>query len=171
MDGAVLAGCLLLYNLLTLTFDRTNQCASQLSVQLMTNLGYVTAPVIAYVCAGSLKFAINSMRVRNLAFSQIGLGGMPSTHTTIVSSVLALVGFREGIASPSFGIALALTMIVIVDALDLRRKVGRHATVLRRLVPTDLDERHLRERMGHNPLEVGGGLILGTLIGAVLASW
>ncbi len=136
----------------------------------MQNLAYAAAPIVGYLSAGILKFMINSIRARRLAFGQIGLGGMPSTHTTIVTSAAALTAFRAGIATPVFSLAVAVMMIVIIDAMDLRRKVGQHASALRRLMPGG-SKMELRERMGHSPIEVLVGVVLGILIGAVLAKW
>ena|SRR5689334_8843779 len=137
---------------------------------LTQNLTYAAAPIIGYIGAGSLKFMINSVIAGRLTFNKIGLGGLPSTHTTIVASATALTGFSEGVGTPVFALALAVLMVVIIDAMDLRRKVGQHASALRRLMP-DASTQQLRERVGHSPIEVVAGLALGTLIGAALAEW
>ncbi|CAG1021325.1 hypothetical protein MTYM_00924 [Methylococcales bacterium] len=132
---------------------------------------YVIAPVVGYLSAGGLKFAINSLKARNLAVSEIGLGGFPSTHTTVVSSILFLIGLREGLSSPLLGIAIALNLVVIIDAMDLRRKVGRHAHVINRLArlqQPDVSSPALRERMGHSPLEVLGGFLTGLTVALIL---
>jgi len=136
----------------------------------MPDLAYVAAPIIGYLGAGTLKFVINSVIARRLAFRQIGLGGMPSTHTTIVASATALTAFRAGIGTPVFSLAVAVMMIVIIDAVDLRRKIGQHARALQRLMP-DGSRMELRERVGHSPAEILAGVVLGIVIGAVLANW
>jgi hypothetical protein len=134
------------------------------------DLVYPAAPAVGYLAAGCLKFAVNCLRERRLAFDLIGLGGMPSTHTTIVVTAAALVGLREGIGSPVFAVALTLAVIVVIDAMDLRRKIGKHAAALRRLYPDDLEVQKLRERMGHSPAEVLAGVATGAVCGAVLAA-
>ena len=135
----------------------------------MSSLAYVAAPILGYLAAGALKFALNSLPARRLAFDQIGLGGMPSTHTTIVASAAATIGFRDGLDHPAFAAAFALLVIVAIDATDLRRKVGAHASVLRTAFPDDPVVQRLRTRMGHSPMEILAGLALGGAIGAVLA--
>jgi uncharacterized protein len=136
----------------------------------MPDLTYAAAPIVGYLGAGTLKFAINSITARRLAFGKIGMGGIPSTHTTIVTSATALAGFRAGIDTPLFSLAVAVMMIVVIDAMDLRRKIGQHASALRRLMP-DGSGMELRERIGHSAIEIFAGVVLGILIGTVLADW
>lgn len=125
---------------------------------------YPAAPFVAWLAAGSLKFVLNSWRQRAPAFGQIGLGHFPSNHSTIVSTVATLVALREG-AGPMLALALALAFIVVLDALDLRRKLGQHAAAINALA----GQGTLRERLGHTPVEVAGGIALGVAIGAVLS--
>ncbi|WP_235941263.1 divergent PAP2 family protein [Paenibacillus puerhi] len=122
---------------------------------------YALAPLIGWLVAGSLKFAINHLRYGN-ARERIGNGGFPSTHTTIVATTAALIGFGEGFDSAAFGLGVAVVFIVIIDATGLRRHVGRHAEALNGLRP---EGRKLRVSMGHSALEVIGGLALGGLLG------
>lgn len=133
------------------------------------DLAYPAAPLVGYLAAGCLKFAVNCARERRLAFDLIGLGGMPSTHTTIVAATATLVGLRTGFGGPAFSIALTLAVVVAIDAMDLRRKVGRHAGALRRLFPDDPECARLRERMGHSPIEVLAGTGTGAACGLLLS--
>lgn len=124
---------------------------------------YAAAPLLAWLVAGSVKFAINSLRAGKLAFGEIGLGSFPSNHSCIVGTIAALIGFREGM-TPAFGVALTLAAVVVMDAMDLRRKIGKHAEAINRAANAGL-----RERMGHTPAEVAGGLVLGLILGYALA--
>lgn len=126
---------------------------------------YPVAPLITWVAAGSCKFLINSMRRRRLALDRIGLGGAPSTHTSIVIAMLTLVTLREGLAAPATGIAATLAIIVIIDAVDLRRKVGLHASQLQRLFPADEECRRLRTSIGHSLPEILAGIVVGACCG------
>jgi acid phosphatase family membrane protein YuiD len=121
---------------------------------------YLIAPFLAWLLTGSTKFLVNSFKARSLAFNQIGYGGFPSNHTAIVTSVLFLIFFNEGLDSPSFGSALALTFIVVLDANSLRRTIGQHAERINSLVSVDLIT-PLRERIGHTKFEIFGGAITG----------
>ena len=128
---------------------------------------YVVVPFVTWLIAGFLKFLINSFRERRVAFDLVGYGGMPSNHSSIVSSMATLIGCTEGVDSPVFGLAIALVFIVIMDANGLRRAVGMHAAVINQLSDSGVV---LREIMGHSKLEILAGLFLGMLIGFLSAS-
>lgn len=139
---------------------------------LMSNWAYAITPLTAWLTAGGLKFVVNSLRARRLAFDLIGYGGMPSNHSAIVSSMAALIGLREGIDNAAFGVALTLALIVMMDANGLRRQVGKHAERINRAVPLRAAERPLRERMGHTRLEIMAGILTGLLVAwAVNVLW
>jgi acid phosphatase family membrane protein YuiD len=122
---------------------------------------YAATPFAAWLVAGMLKFAINSLRARRLAFGLIGYGGLPSNHSAIVASMASLIGLRQGVAHPAFGVALTLAFIVVLDAASLRRQVGRQAQVLNRLQAEDRNAIRLRERMGHTRIELAAGIVTG----------
>jgi acid phosphatase family membrane protein YuiD len=122
---------------------------------------YVLAPFIGWFIAGVMKYMINQMRYGN-ARSLIGNGGFPSNHTTIMTTITSLIGFTEGFG-PLLGLSVAVTYIVIIDAMGLRRHVGYQAKKI-----NEISNSSLRESMGHTRFEVLGGLVLGVLIGYVL---
>lgn len=126
---------------------------------------YILTPFSAWVIAGGVKFLINSIKSRQLAFHQIGYGGMPSSHSAIVCSVAAMTAFREGVESSVFVVALTLAFIVMMDAMDLRRKIGQHAERLN-LLSSDLPK--LRERVGHTPVEVLAGVLTGIITATLI---
>ncbi len=128
---------------------------------------YILTPFSAWVIAGGVKFLINSIKSRQLAFHQIGYGGMPSSHSAIVCSVAAMTAFREGVESSVFVVALTLAFIVMMDAMDLRRKIGQHAERLN-LLSSDLPK--LRERVGHTPVEVLAGVLTGIVTATLIHS-
>ncbi len=124
---------------------------------------YIAAPFLAWFTAGTLKFLINSARARKPAFDAVGLGNFPSNHSTIVTTVTALIGLREG-AGPEFGLALTLAFIIILDALDLRRKIGQQAAAINSIARRLDESVALREKIGHTPAEVLGGIALGLVL-------
>jgi acid phosphatase family membrane protein YuiD len=135
------------------------------------DLAYVVAPMFGWLLAGSLKFLINSTRSGRLAFDQVGYGGIPSTHTAIVSTPAFLIGLREGWNTPTFSVAAALILIVVLDATSLRRQIEDHAIRLNLLmqgVPEAASYASLRERLGHKALEVLAGAVVGVFAGIVL---
>ena len=123
---------------------------------------YLITPFAAWLVAGCLKFAINSLRAGRPAFGLIGYGGLPSNHSAIVSSTAALIALREGMAHPAFGVAVTLAFIVMLDANSLRRQIGRHAEAINKL--RGESEKPLRERMGHTRVEIAAGIITGCFV-------
>ncbi len=126
---------------------------------------YIVTPFIAWLIAGSSKFVINSIRAKSAAFKQIGYGGFPSNHTSIVTSIAWLIAIKEGLESPALGVAIALSFIVILDATSLRAKVGAHAKRLNAMTP---HEKPLRERLGHTPIEILGGILTGLFTALII---
>jgi acid phosphatase family membrane protein YuiD len=131
---------------------------------------YALAPLVGWLAAGSLKFLVNSLRRRALAWSEIGYGGLPSTHSSIVSTTACLVGLREGWNSPAFSIAATLAFIVMLDAGSLRRQIGAHARALNSLLADDPARAPFRERMGHAGVEILAGVAVGLACAVALSA-
>jgi acid phosphatase family membrane protein YuiD len=129
----------------------------------LTGIGYALVCPLAYLLAGGTKLAINSVRAGQLALNRIGLGGFPSTHTAIVSSAAWLIALKDGINNPALAVAVGLVFVVIIDAIDLRRKIERVHHILKTEFPGSADVKHLRERMGHTPVEIAGGFVVGAV--------
>ncbi len=125
------------------------------------DLSYALTPFLAWFVAGTLKFAINSIRARRWAFGLIGYGGLPSNHSAIVSSIATVIALRVGVDTPSFGVAVALAFIVLLDARSLRGQVGKHAVAINRLNADDAGRDPLRERIGHSAVEIVSGVFVG----------
>ncbi len=148
---------------------------------------YFITPFVAWLCAGSLKFIINSFKAKYWAFNHIGYGGMPSNHSAIVSSMAALIAMQQGTSNPAFGVAVTVAFIVILDAHSLRRNVGKHAIAINQLQQqfsqsfsqtshgndkalssAPVAQAKLRERMGHSALEIAAGMVVGILVAALV---
>ena len=103
-----------------------------------------------------------------------GSGGMPSSHSSTTCALMMMIGFSEGFDSAVFALAFAFSAIVMYDAAGVRRSTGKNAAVLNRLIDrlyTDgsFDEEHLKELVGHTPVQVLAGALLGILIGTLMA--
>ncbi len=128
------------------------------------DFSYLLTPFAAWLVAGTLKFLVNSVRAKKLAFGLIGYGGLPSNHSAIVASMATLIGCREGISHPAFGVAVTLAFIVILDANSLRRQIGNHARAINRIAVDDQGHTILRERVGHTRLEIAAGILVGAMV-------
>lgn len=105
----------------------------------------------------------------------LGPGGMPSSHSTIVTSLAICVGIKEGFDSAMFVVCCAFALVVMYDASGIRRAAGQQAKMINMIVDA-WDEKDpiekqikLKELLGHTPLEVLAGAALGIVI-AVLAA-
>lgn len=102
-----------------------------------------------------------------------GTGGMPSSHASTMTATTLAIGLFSGFDHPAFAIAIAVSMIVIYDAAGVRREAGNHAVIINQLideyVKSDLiDQKKLKEMIGHTPLEVVGGIFTGLLTTTIL---
>lgn len=141
---------------------------------------YLYVPLIVFAIAQCIKFLLAMFRGEYRPSLLFASGGMPSVHSATVASLATVALIEGGVASPLFGIAGVFAAIVIYDSLGVRRAAGEQAKVLNILI-SDLSSSgavkvpgkygHLREVLGHRPLEVLIGMILGIfLTGVVMAS-
>ena len=130
--------------------------------------------LMSWVVAQAIKLAWHYQKTRRWYWHMLaGTGGMPSAHMTLVSCFSTLMGIERGWDDPLFQCALVLAVIVASDAWGARRAAGKQAAVLNRIV-TDLYRsvhrrpKHLRELIGHTPLEVVAGAALGVGMAVLL---
>lgn len=140
----------------------------------------VIAALLGVLVAQFLKIPINLILKREL---NLGLffstGGMPSSHTSTVTALATTVGLMEGFDSTYFAISLVLAVIVMHDATGVRRQAGKQAEVINTLltdfnllvksirpsVANEEKQMKLKELLGHKPIEVFFGALLGIGIG------
>jgi acid phosphatase family membrane protein YuiD len=140
--------------------------------ELLQNRILMTA-ITAWGIAQILKVFTNYFKVKKFDAERIvGAGGMPSSHTALVVSLAAAIGFQTGWNSPFFAIASVLAGIVMYDAAGVRRAAGKQARILNKLIGEyhanhAVREGRLKELLGHTPVEVFAGAILGMLVAYV----
>lgn len=132
---------------------------------------YLIAPIIAFTLAQGLKVALRTIKKNKFFWRDIfAYSDMPSGHTSVVVGITTILACREGIDSPLFAIAFVFSLIVIVDAIGLRNYLGLHGKTINVLIK-DLDEDDFLdnnypkqlERIGHTPIQVLVGAIIGFL--------
>ncbi|XP_011097850.1 uncharacterized protein LOC105176672 isoform X2 [Sesamum indicum] len=101
-------------------------------------------------------------------------GGMPSSHSATVTALATAIGLEEGAGASSFAIAVVLACVVMYDATGIRLHAGRQAELLNQIV-CELPPEHpvanvrpLRDSLGHTPLQVAAGALLGCLVAFLL---
>jgi uncharacterized protein len=128
--------------------------------------------VCSWVIAQTSKVIIILIQEKRLAWNFFfSSGGMPSAHTATVCALTTAVAMTLGLGSPYFSISVVLTIIVIYDAAGVRQSVGQHSIVLNRLVrefsfkkPKPAFEKDFKEFIGHTPIQVFVGAVMGILI-------
>jgi hypothetical protein len=128
-------------------------------------------PLLAGLLAQLCKFLIKSNRQKWDFKNLTAYSGMPSGHSAMVVSLATIVGLAEGFHSSLFAVSVILAIIVIRDAVGLRQYLGQHGTTLNKLVNDLQDDEvleskypRLLEKIGHTPLQVLAGSLLGFLV-------
>ena len=130
--------------------------------------------VLAWFVAQALKVIIDLLLKQKLNIRRmIGSGGMPSSHSAMVTALTVAVGRTEGASSVLFAICAVVASIVMYDAAGVRRETGQQAKVINQMVENWIDDdtdfgRELKELVGHTPLEVLAGAALGIAIGFIM---
>ncbi len=141
----------------------------------MVDYIYLIIPFSSVIVAQIIKFTIESIQEKKFKWLRLlnGNGGMPSTHTSFCFSLTTFIGMMHSINSPLFAMALVFALIVSYDAMGMRRESEKQAVAINKIVD-ELDDdnpkikmKKLKEQIGHEPLEVFMGMILGTVMALV----
>lgn len=134
---------------------------------------YIYVPIILWFCIQLFKLIYDLCTTKKFNFKRIiGAGGMPSSHSAVVTSLATLIGKNMGVDSPIFALALMFAFVVMYDACGVRRAAGKQAKVLNDIVNTpglstvQVQEK-LQEALGHTPIQVFVGAIIGLIAGAI----
>lgn len=129
----------------------------------------------AQVCKTLLNFALSGKFDAERLW---GAGGMPSAHSALVCSMVIAAAKSEGVNSPIFALAFILAAIVMYDAMGVRRETGEQAKILNQMLSDWLsgdksvllpeNRKKLKEKVGHTPLEVLSGALLGILLAVIV---
>ena len=132
---------------------------------------YIIAIVVAWLVAHAIKYTISLINSENVDIirSLFVSGGMPSSHSATVVSLVTIIGFIDGPNSGLFGLSILFAMITMYDAMKVRRSSGEQGVALRKLMKeqksTILTPYVVK---GHTPIEVLAGAVLGLVIGVVV---
>lgn len=136
----------------------------------------VIAAMLAWIIGQFLKFPLEYMLNKRWNWGiMFSAGGLPSSHSSLVTAVSLTIGLQEGFDSAIFALAAAIAMVVIYDAAGVRRQAGIHAERINKIMKSffesgQLPEKELKEMLGHTPFEVITGVTLGVLI-TFLVAW
>ncbi len=131
--------------------------------------------LLAWFAAQLIKVILTLLFSKKLDFGRlVGSGGMPSSHSSFVIALTVSAGIRHGWDSALFAVSMVLAAVVMYDAAGVRRAAGRQAATINRIIRhmTEIgqsDGKPLRELLGHTPVEVIAGAILGALVSVIYA--
>ena len=141
----------------------------EIFIQISKNKVFIIT-LYAWIIAQTIKVVIGVIRQRKFDFRWlIGTGGMPSSHAAGAACLAAILGLECGFDSAYFALAASFAIVVMFDAQGVRRSTGRQARILNKI--TDdiywqgrTSEGRLRELIGHTPIEVFAGALLGIAV-------
>lgn len=134
---------------------------------------YLFIPSIAWILSQLIKGIVETIRYKEFNISRfVGSGGIPSSHSALVSSLTTVCGITNGIQSFEFGVTLVMALIVMYDAAGVRRAAGKQAKIINQILHTKLHdlkiEETLKELIGHTPFEVLAGALFGISVAVAL---
>lgn len=143
-------------------------------LQKMINNKFLYVPLIVWFCIQLFKVIYELVTTKKFNFKRIlGAGGMPSSHTAVVTTLSAMIGKSQGFDTPIFAVSVIFALVVMYDAAGVRRAAGKQAHLLNKLVETpglsgvEVQEK-LVEVLGHTPLQVFVGAAIGITVGLLV---
>ena len=134
---------------------------------------YIYIPILLWFGIQLFKLLYDLVTTKKFNFKRtLGAGGMPSSHSAVVTSLATLIGKNIGVGTPMFAMALIFAFVVMYDAAGVRRAAGKQARLLNKIVETpglsglEVSER-LVEVLGHTPLQVVVGAVIGVVAGLI----
>lgn len=134
---------------------------------------YIYIPFLLWFFIQTFKVIHDLITTKKFNFKRImGAGGMPSSHSAVVTGLATLVGKYEGVNTPIFAVSFILALVVMYDACGVRRAAGKQAALLNKIVETpgltgvQVSER-LVEVLGHTPTQVFVGALIGLIVGLI----
>lgn len=135
---------------------------------------FLIVPILVWFVIQSFKVVYELITTKKFNFKRImGAGGMPSSHSAVVTSLATMVGKEYGTDSAIFAISLVFACVVMYDAAGVRRAAGKQAKLLNKIIETpgltgiQVTER-LVEVLGHSPMQVIVGASIGIMVGLIV---
>lgn len=134
---------------------------------------YIYIPILVWFCIQAFKVIWDLVETKKFNFKRIlGAGGMPSSHSAVAMCLAVMIGKAEGFGSTMFALSLIFAIVVMYDAAGIRRAAGKQAKLLNKIVNTpglstiQVQEK-LVEVLGHTPVQVFVGAVIGIIVGIV----
>lgn len=135
---------------------------------------YIIVPILVWFSIQLFKVIYDLIVTKRFNFKRImGAGGMPSSHSAVVTTLATMMGKDFGTDSAIFALSLIFACVVMYDAAGVRRAAGKQAKLLNKIIETpglsgvEVQER-LVEVLGHTPIQVIVGASIGIIVGLIL---
>lgn len=135
---------------------------------------YIYVPILLWVGIQTFKLIYDLVTTKKFNFKRIlGAGGMPSSHSAVVTSITTLIGKYQGVDTSLFALSLIVALVVMYDACGVRRAAGKQASLLNKIIETpgltrvEVTEK-LQEVLGHTPIQVFVGALIGIIAGLIV---
>jgi hypothetical protein len=142
--------------------------------QFFQEYKYLIVPFALWFFIQAFKVLYDLVTTKKFNFKRImGAGGMPSSHTAVVTGISTMIGKTEGVNSPIFALSVCFACVVMYDATGVRRAAGKQAALLNKIIETpglttmQVSEK-LVEVLGHTPFQVFVGAIIGIIVGLLV---
>jgi len=140
----------------------------------LTQYKYLYVPLLLWFLIQTFKVIWDLVTTKKFDFKRImGAGGMPSSHSAVVTSIATLIGKYEGVTTPIFALSVVFAFVVMYDAAGVRRAAGKQARLLNKIANTPgLTNLQVQEKLvevlGHTPKEVFVGALVGIVAGLIM---
>ena len=132
---------------------------------------YLNCAILGWFFAQLIKFVAVSISDKKFRIDRFfGSGGMPSSHSALVTSLVVMIFIMKGFASVEFALSASFAFITVYDAANVRYEVGEQAKIINQIIENwnvddlEIRSKRFKELMGHTKLEVTMGCILGCVI-------
>ncbi len=148
-------------------------------IRLLMSNRILWSGIFAWAVAQILKAFIHAAIYKSFKLERLfGDGGMPSAHSATVVSMATCTGIMYGLDSFQFAVTAMLAIIVMHDACGVRLETGKQSKILNEIMDMFksegkfpvLSEEHLKEFVGHTPLQVAGGFLVGLAMGIIASA-
>ena len=143
-------------------------------MEIIRQYRFLIVPITVWFFIQAFKVVWDLAKTRKFNFKRIlGAGGMPSSHSAVVTSIATMIAKTDGPTSTTFALSVVFACIVMYDAAGVRRAAGKQAKILNKIVETpgltniQVHER-LVEVLGHTPTQVFVGAVIGIIVGFIV---
>ena len=143
-------------------------------MEVIRQFRFIIVPIGIWFFIQAFKVVWDLAVTHKFNFKRIlGAGGMPSSHSAVVTSIATMIGKNDGVTSTTFALAVVFACVVMYDAAGVRRAAGKQAKLLNKILETPgLSNLQVHEKLvevlGHTPKQVFVGAVIGIIVGLIV---